>query len=244
MNIYMALSLFSIVILLYWIITELFTILFRLTGLPDEQARFQVTSLLTGCGYTTKESESFLSSRARRRLVRVTMLFGYVFNITVVTAFINVFVSIDNSQIGSFFIGILIPVAAVVIILIFIRVPAVRAWGDRLLNKLVDRMVSRTETYNNVLMLGYIGTETIAQVTLKYIPEEYQGVSLAEMGLRAATGIMVMLLERPGKKPEPAGPDTVFAVGDKLTVFGDYAAICRTFHAKESFDELLSAPQN
>ena len=243
MNIYMALSLFSFIILLYWIITELFTILFRLTGLPDEQARFQVTSLLTGCGYTTKESESFLSSRARRRLVRVTMLFGYVFNITVVTAFINVFVSMKNSQISSFFIGILIPAAVAVIILVFIRVPAVRAWGDALLNKLVDRMVARTETYNNVLLLGYIGTETIAQVTLKHIPEEYLGVSLAEMGLRAATGIMVMLVERPGKKAEPAGPDTVFAVGDKLTVFGNYATICRTFHAKESFDELLTAQQ-
>lgn len=241
MNIYMALSLFSVIVLLYWIITELFTILFRLTGLPDEQARFQVTSLLTGCGYTTKESETFLSSRARRRLVRVTMLFGYVFNITVVTAFINVFVSMKNSEIGSFFIGILIPAAAAVIILIFIRVPAVRAWGDRLLNRLIDRLVARTETYNNVQMLGYIGTETIAQVSLKYIPDEYQGMSLAEMGLRAATGIMVMLVEQPGKKAEPAGPDTVFAVGDKLTVFGNYATICRTFHAKESFDELLTA---
>lgn len=243
MNIYMALALFSFIILLYWIITELFTILFRLTGLPDERARFQVTSLLTGCGYTTKESETFLASRPRRRLARVTMLFGYVFNITVVSAFINVFVSMKNSQISSFFIGILIPVAVVVIILIFIRVPAVRAWGDGLLHKLVNRWVNRSETYNTVLLMDYIGTETIAQVTLKYIPEEYQGVSLAEMGLRAATGIMVMLIERPGKKAEPAGPDTVFAVGDKLTVFGDYAAICRTFHAKESFDELWSAQQ-
>ena len=239
MNIYMALSLFSLIILLYWIITELFTILFRLTGLPDERARFQVTSLLTGCGYTTKESESFLSSRSRRRLVRITMLFGYVFNITVVTAFINVFVSMKNSQISSFFIGILIPLAVVVIILVFIRVPTVRAWGGALLQKLADRLVVRGETYNSVLLMDYIGTETIAQVTLKHIPEEYLGVSLADMGLRAETGILVMLVEHPGTKPEPAGADTVFAVGDKLTVFGDYAAICRTFHAKETFDELL-----
>ena len=41
MNLYTALSLFSIIILVYWIITELFTILFRFTGLPDERARFQ-----------------------------------------------------------------------------------------------------------------------------------------------------------------------------------------------------------
>jgi hypothetical protein len=29
----------------------------------------------------------------------------------------------------------------------------------------------------------------------------------------------------------------VFREGDKLTVFGDYAAICRTFHARERFSE-------
>ena len=78
MNVYMALFLFSLIILIYWVITELFTILFRFTGLPDERARFQVISLLTGCGYTTRESEMFLSNRRRRRLARITMLFGYV----------------------------------------------------------------------------------------------------------------------------------------------------------------------
>ena len=101
MSLYIALTLFSLVILVYLTISELFTILFRFTGLPDEKARFQVTSLLTGCGYTTRESELFLSSKSRRRLARVIMLFGYVFNITIVSAFINVFLTLklyhDNS---------------------------------------------------------------------------------------------------------------------------------------------------
>ena len=44
-----------------------------------------------------------------------------------------------------------------------------------------------------------------------------------------------MLVERPGKKAVPAGADTVFQLGDKLTVFGDYVTICRTFHAKERY---------
>lgn len=240
MSIYMAITLFSFIVLLYWIITEAFTLLFRMTGLPDERARFQVTSLLTGCGYTTKESEMFLSSRARRRLVRMTMLFGYVFNITVVTALINVFFSLQDSEIGSFFLSLPIPLAAVVVIFIFIRVPAVRAWGDKLLNRIFDRLLSRTETFNTVLPIDYIGAESIAQVRLKHIPEEFLGIPLSEMDFRQETGILVMLVERPGSKAEPAGPDTVFAVGDNLTVFGDYADICRTFHAKESFDELVA----
>ena len=235
MNVYTALSLFSIIILVYWIITELFTILFRFTGLPDERARFQVISLLTGCGYTTRESEMFLSNRRRRTLARITMLFGYVFNITIVSAFINVFLSLKLSQVEHYYIGILIPMVAVAIIFIFIRVPRVRAWGDGVLQQLADRLIGRTETFNTILLLDYIGADSIALVTLHHIPEEYRGVTLAKTGLKADTGILVMLVEHPGEKTAAPSADTVFTIGDKLTVFGNYATICKTFHARERF---------
>ena len=236
MNIYMAFSLFSVLILLYWIITELFTIIFRFTGLPGEKARFQVISLLTGCGFTTRESEMILSSRARRRLARITMLFGYVFNITIVTAFINVFLSLKLAEVENYMLAMPIPLAAVVLIFIFIRVPAVRAWGDRLLQRLAGRIV-HGDAGNTVMPLDYIGQDSIALVTIRDIPEEYRGVPLSQTGLRADTGILVMLVEPEGKKAEPAGADTVFQIGDKLTVFGDYATICRAFHARERFTE-------
>ncbi len=238
MNIYTAFSLFSLTILVYSIITELFTILFRFTGLPDERARFQVISLLTGCGYTTKESEMFLSSRHRRRLARVTMLFGYVFNITIVSAFINVFLSLKFSQARHFYIGILIPLTAVAIIFVFMRVPRVRSWGDGVLQRLADRLTGRTDSFNTVLPLDYIGSDTIALVTLRFIPEMYQGVPLSETGLKTDTGILVMLVERPGHKAHPAGADTVFEFGDKITVFGPYSVICKVFHAREHFSEI------
>ena len=236
MNIYMAFSLFSLIILIYWIITELFTIIFRFTGLPDEKARFQVISLLTGCGFTTRESEMILSSRSRRRLARITMLFGYVFNITIVTAFINVFLSLKLTQVENYLLAMPIPLIAIIVIFIFIRVPVVRAWGDRLLQRLAGRIV-HSDAGNSVMPLDYIGEDSIALVTLRVIPEEYRDVPLAQTGLRADTGIMVMLVEPPGKKAEPAVAETVFHPGDKLTVFGDYATICRTFHAKERFTE-------
>ena len=236
MNIYMAISLFSLIILLYWVITELFTVIFRFTGLPAEKARFQVISLLTGCGFTTRESEMILSSRARRRLARITMLFGYVFNITIVSAFINVFFSLKLVEVENYLLAMPIPLAAVIVIFLFTRVPAVRAWGDRLLQRLAGRII-HGDTDNTVMPLDYIGEDSIALVTLRDIPEEYRNVSLSETGLRADTGILVMLVETEGKKATPAGADTVFQVGDKLTVFGDYATICRTFHARERFTE-------
>lgn len=232
----MAISLFSLIILLYWVITELFTVIFRFTGLPAEKARFQVISLLTGCGFTTRESEMILSSRARRRLARITMLFGYVFNITIVSAFINVFFSLKLVEVENYLLAMPIPLAAVIVIFLFTRVPAVRAWGDRLLQRLAGRII-HGDTDNTVMPLDYIGEDSIALVTLRDIPEEYRNVPLSETGLRADTGILVMLFETEGKKATPAGADTVFQVGDKLTVFGDYATICRTFHARERFIE-------
>ncbi len=176
-----------------------------------------------------------LSTRHRRRLSRITMLFGYVFNITVVSAFINVFLSVKDIQAGSQFFSFLIPLATIALIFIFMRVPKVRAWGDNLLKRLADRILDRKETFNAVMLVDNIGTESIAQVILRQIPDEYRGISLADTRLRAETGILVMLVERHGSKPAPARAETVFEPGDKLTVFGDYHTICKTFHAREHF---------
>ncbi len=235
MDITLALLLFSLIILLYWVITELFTFFFRLTGLPAEKARFQVISLLTGTGFTTRESEMILSSRKRRRLARITMLFGYVFNITIVSAFINVFLSLKIVQVEKQFFGFLIPLVTVALIFIFMRVPKVHAWFDNLLKHTAERIFDRRDTFNAVMLVDNIGNGSIAQVTLRCIPDEYQGLTLAETRLRPETGILVMLVESRGGKEVPASADTMFQAGDKLIVFGDYKTICKTFHAREHF---------
>ena len=235
MDIYVALLLFSFIVLLYWVITELFTFFFRLTGLPPERARFQIISLLTGTGFTTRESQIIMGSKRRRRLARATMLFGYVFNVTIVSALINVFLSMKTAQVEHQIFGFLIPLGTVALIFIFMRVPRVHAWSDRMLQHLADRFLDRNEAFNAVMLVDNIGTESIAQVTLRHIPDEYQGKTLAETRLRAETGILVMLVEHKGDKASAAKADTVFQVGDKLTVFGDYKAICQTFHAREHF---------
>ncbi len=236
MNIYLAFSLFALIILGYWVISELFSLLFRFTGLPEEKARFQVISLLTGCGFTTHESELLLSTRSRRRLARLTMLFGYVFNLTIVSAFINVFFSLKVSELAADIISSIIPLSVVLFILAFIRVPKVRAWGDRLIEKLAGRIIHK-DTANTVWLMDYIGEDTIAQVTLYEVPEELKGVPLSASGLKTEQNILVMLVEPKGGKAEPAGADTVFQPEDKLTVFGNYAAISRVFRARERFNE-------
>ena len=235
MSVYVAIALFSIIILIYLAISGLFTILFRFTGLPEERARFQVISLLTGTGFTTRESEIVLTSRSRRRLARVTMLFGYVFNITVLTAFVNVFLSLKASDITQFLLSIPIPLVAVALIVIFTRVPAVKAWGWRKMEKLAGRILF-PDAKNTALLLDHIGKDTIVQVRLMEVPEFLQGVPLLDSRLKEDHDIMVMLVERSDGDPELASGRTVVEKGDKLTVFGEYRTVCEVFQAKERFD--------
>ena len=234
MNLYVSFTLFSVVILVYLAISELFTMLFRFTGLPDEKARFQVTSLLTGCGYTTRESEAFLNSKSRRRLARVTMLFGYVFNITIVSAIINVFLSFKENQVKDFLLAFLIPIVVFVAIIFLVRMPKFRSWSENVMEKLAGRVI-KADAVNYVFIMDHIYEEHIVRVTLNKVPELFAGKTLAEVDLMAQYGILVMLIGHQGGKAVPATASTTFSDGDKITVFGNYDKICEVFEAKEVF---------
>ena len=162
MNIYVAASLFAVLILLYWIISEMFTMLFRLIGLPEEKARFQVISLLTGCGFTTHESEMILSNRPRRRLARITMLFGYVFNVTIVSALVNFFISMKISLLGGSMLSLLIPLFAGALVVVLSRTRGVRSWLDNHTMRLAGRIDGDT-SMNTVILVDQIGKNAIAQ---------------------------------------------------------------------------------
>ncbi len=234
MNIYVAASLFSLLILTYWVMSEVFTIMFRFVGLPEEKARFQVVSILTGCGFTTRESEMILSTKPRRRIARILMLFGYVFNISVVSAFVNVFFSISTSQFGDFYLSALIPIAMVALLFGLSRMHSVRAFFDRILERFAGAF-SKTDKYNPIMLIDHIGKGTIAQVTLNDVPERIRHIELRQTGLREKHGILIMLIEHPNSQVDVPTAHTVLEQNDRITVFGDYKTLCRIFNAKERF---------
>ncbi len=236
MNLYFDSFLFVLIILVYWVIAELFTVLFRFTGLPDDKARFQVLSLLTGTGFTTRESELILATRSRRRLARITILFGYVFNLTIVTVMIDTFLTLRLNEAEHKILAVLVPLGVVALFFAVMRTQKVRALCDVKLQKLAGNLFRR-ETGNTLMPLDYIGENSIAQVRLRKVPENLRDRPLSDSGLREKEGLTVLLIEHPGEVPEPAGGFAVLADGDKLTVFGDYAAIKRAFQARERFSD-------
>ncbi len=231
MNIFGACMLFVVLVLIFLAITEIFTILFRFAGLPAERARFQVTSLLTCCGFTTKESEIILSSPQRRRLARATMLFGYVFSVSIVSSLVNIFLSVRLTEVESLFWRLPLPLL-LLLPLLFLRHDArVRSAVDAFFERLANRLLARNGA-NSLLLLDYISSSAIAQVELRELPEPLRDVPLRSSGLREMN-VLVMLLRRGGAEARPMGADEAFLAGDQLIVCGPLAEIRRAFHARE-----------
>ncbi|MDM5315450.1 TrkA C-terminal domain-containing protein [Fictibacillus sp. b24] len=86
------------------IVIEINVLLFTLTGLKKEIARFQVISMFTATGFTTGESELILEHPIRRRLSTFLILFG-VFSLAVIISSIS---NILSDEFRSIELGIII----------------------------------------------------------------------------------------------------------------------------------------
>ena len=132
--------------------------------------------------------------------------------------------------------GLLILLAAVILIIVLSRLHAVQHFLDRNIEKLAAKL-SGNSGKNTVLFIDQVGNGCIAQVTLAAVPAFLQEKTLAESNLRTEHNLLVLLVERPRQTPEPPTASTIFLPGDRLTVFGTFKEICSAFEAHELFAE-------
>lgn len=90
-------DLLYIVILLtvLWLIIEILSIVLKITGLDLYKARFQVISMITHTGFTTRESELIVQHPLRRRIASVLMVISYIAQASLISLFFN---AINNDQ--------------------------------------------------------------------------------------------------------------------------------------------------
>lgn len=121
--------------LLYFIIIglviEVSVTLFKLTGLENTVARFQVISMLTGTGFTTDESNSIIDHPVRRKISMFLILFG-VFSLAVIISSISTMLS-DNLRIKE----LSIIMAILMLLIIIVKLPFIY---NRLSNKMHSEM--------------------------------------------------------------------------------------------------------
>ena len=224
-----SLILFVLFIIIYILISDIITIFFRLTGLTEEKARFQVISLLTNSGYTTRESESFVASKIRRRLARATMLFGYAFTVTIVSTTVNVFMSLNTSEEMHTLLFVLPLLICILIVFTFLRKSKFfKSRFDEWIERIGNRIMFGNNA-NPILLVEDYGNMVAAHIYIQRVPDILYKISLSDSVLREKYNIMVMLIKTKNGEAQQANANTILKKGDIIMVLGDRKNIHTVF---------------
>ncbi len=229
MNITAALMLFFLLALIYILIIEVFTILFRLTGLTYDKAHFQVISMLTNSGFTTIDSEAITSSKIRRKIAKLTIIFGYLFTVIIMSSVVNIFLSLSNSELSHMWSSAIVVFIAAALLLIINNSNFVKKYVDYYIGKVGKKMMYGNQS-NPIILLDIYGDNVMAEIGLTQVPPELESVMLKNSGLKEKYKIQLILIKRDGKTKSILSGDETFKTNDVLVVFGDYKNIKDLFH--------------
>lgn len=223
-----SLILFVLFVMIYIVISDIITILFRLTGLTEEKARFQVISLLTNSGFTTRESEAVASSRIRRRLAMATMLFGYAFTVTIVSTTVNFFMTLGRSELHSLLYLLPILIGVMVAFHLLRKSSLLKTKFDRMIESVGTRIMFGKGS-NPVVLVEDYGDMVVAHIYLHQVPLILKDQTLAESVIRSKYNLMVMMVKNKNGEAKQADANTVLKKDDIVMVLGEREDIRTVF---------------
>ena len=217
------------VFLIYLILIELYTILFRMTGLTKEKSKFQVISMITTAGFTTSESEIITSSKVRRRIAVAAMITGTLFSVVIISLIINLFTKIQNSSNSAeHVVWIGVAFGVFVVLLILFKLPITTKLFEKLVEFVANTLFHVNSNNNVITQLDVYGDDAIEDVTINIVPDELVGKTLAESNLKARYHLNILMVQR-NKRTININRDTVIQKKDVLLVFGPKKLIERFF---------------
>ena len=219
-------------IIVYVIVIQVYSVLFRITGLTKEKAHFQTISLLTNTGFTTSESEIIVSGRVRRRIALAAMITGYVFSVIIISLIINVIISLKEDIRDQALTVMIYAFSAFVVLVVITQIPIFKRWFEKLIQAIATKILKRNKNENLIVLLDNYGRESMAEVSLNRVPEFMVDVPLSEMKIKEKYHLNVLMIKRDGKVIE-VNKDTVFKKGDSLVVFGSTSSINNVFNKKK-----------
>lgn len=207
---------------IFLVVVNICSILLRLTGMPIKKARFQVVSLLTSTGFTTRESEMIVQHPVRRKIASWLMVVSYVSTAT----FISFFVTMISDTVTG--IGFFVVIAALIISnLILRRTKTIENLELKLENVVLKSKIWEKLNSENLTLITNTRGYGIYQI---YLPKESKiiGKSILESGLKDLE-IEVLNIDKGDKFIKFASPDYVFEVFDRVTVYGNLKNIRNEF---------------
>ena len=244
MNLITSILAISIAMVLYIALIEIFAVLFRITGLTKEKAKFQVISMITCAGYTTSEAEIITTNRIRRRLAIACMISGNLFNVLIISLIINLISSISSEGFREEqLMWIFIILGSVLIIILFSKIPFIARFYEKVIEKIGRKMFNKRDNANILTMLDSYDNDAIVEIYINNIPDILANKSLIESNFKATYNLNILMLKR-GNRTIEITKDTVIQNKDQIIIFGKKQVIkdLFTYKVDEQYeDEVINS---
>ena len=214
---------------MYQIIIEIFSAIYRIEGIQLDKARFQIISIITGTGFTTGESELMLATKRRRKLTQIMILFSYIFNISIVTTIVNIFISYNNTTLLEFEIGAGLTAINIVLLISLNKSTRIRKTFDNIVKKIATKTEKRR--INPVSVYDYYGNKVIAEITINNLNNKIKQLSLEK--LKKEFDIQLLVVKRGNSVISELNPNLKIEDNDILLVFGNLKKIKGLFKKKK-----------
>lgn len=227
------LTLFVVLVLLavYLVFIEIFTIIFMMTGLSHTRSVFQVISLLTNSGFTTNESEIIVSSRKRRKIAIFIMSFGNFFNVLLFSALVNAAVNLYKEKTFNYMQAVISVVVFIIVVITYKKLPIIRVGFDRLIKKVANKMMFDVHS-NPLLILDNFHNFCIAEVKLLEVPELLKDKTIFESKISNNYGIRILLIKRGEEHIGDIKDTNRVMVMDRIIIFGPLKSIMEVFNVR------------
>ena len=213
----MEIALLFLVFILIFLIIEIATVMFKLTGLERDTAQFQAISILSANGYTTVESELIARHPVRRKIAMGLMISG-----PIALAFvISIIVSILNAGLGGFQ-DILLFVGILLLLFLFLRNPRFITFFEGYLEKNLEKSSGFCQISEDALF--NFDEYTVSEVVLTSQHAPLANRTLKEVRLHDC-GIIVLSINRSGNVTHTPRGDDILLPGDTLLLYGRPAQI-------------------
>lgn len=224
-NLLAALIVFNILIFIYQIIIEIFSAIFRIEGIQIDKARFQVISILTGTGFTTSESELMLSTKRRRKLTQIMILFSYIFNISIVSTIVNIFISTNNTSFIEVMIGAGLTIINIILLICLNKSTRIRKLFDNIVINIEKNR--KKKKINPISIYDYYGNKVIAEISITKLNERI--INLDTEKLKKDYDIQLLVVKRGNETIVEINNNFRIKDNDILLVFGNIKVIKKLF---------------
>lgn len=223
----MSLVIFLILFVLIWLLIEILSIVLKLTGLELSKARFQVISILTHTGFTTRESELIVQHPTRRKIASVLMIVSYVAQITLITLLFNVLTQATKNILST---AIALSVMALFVIVVT-QSKYLSERFDRVTEKLLKSRIKKAGTNGRIEQVLNLSPEFSIYEMIVDTDSFICDKTLRDLKLREHF-IQILKIDRGSEMIDFPQADTHILAGDRMIVYGKIDALTKMIMSK------------